>query len=489
MRDLKKQFVWQYGMKNQDALELMKALTDAPDLYSRRNMLAKAIHAHVTSFQSAQLVRQWLTAVRSMTTQHVHKQHDLKLRLEQQAKLHEKTTGTAAAGTGTAAEGHAQRTYVRGPYKKGGNQATGLTPSAAAASSAAASKVVDTAGKTMGLIALDKLAYYWRKKLADAKASNGPFPSIKGATPSKALLQLQLQEIEKEWNTPAMTAACLRIGASHPPSHGGEKKQRSGAPPTKESIAAAAAAAVNLEAQDSVQKQLAELRQHQSEQLAQLQAMQAQMSPEQFEQARVTVQGHTAAKIAQLEQQLQMLRTQAASAAAAAAAAAAEAEEDEEHLHDSGVDSDGSSVYDLPLPNITLTKLGGGRYKIKPPRVFAHLVPVGAAPEVVAASLAATGARVPPGFAAGAGAAAASAAKASKKRSRKSSGAPAAAAAGGSGETDDDGASSVSASVTGGGRSSTRRGPTIRLRKAGSGKFTVVGAQSQQQQQHDDMAD
>ena len=74
MRDMKKQFVVQYGMKNQDALELIKALSEAPDLYSRRNMLAKAIHAHMHAFQTAQMVRQWLIAVRQMTTQHVHKQ-------------------------------------------------------------------------------------------------------------------------------------------------------------------------------------------------------------------------------------------------------------------------------------------------------------------------------------------------------------------------------------------------------------------------------
>jgi hypothetical protein len=73
MRDLHKQLTVQYGMKGQDALELMKVLGESRDLYSRRNTLSKTIHAHITHFQTAQYVRQWLVAVRQMTTQHVHK--------------------------------------------------------------------------------------------------------------------------------------------------------------------------------------------------------------------------------------------------------------------------------------------------------------------------------------------------------------------------------------------------------------------------------
>lgn len=250
MRDLKKQLCSQYQMKVQDALELMKQLGESRDLYSRRNTLAKAINAHITHFQSAQLVRQWCHAVRQMTTQHVHAQHDLKLKQEQHSRVLEEGARRAyqqAHGVpmprthpdeiddnGATPHGLNPKTgeaYVRGPYlkKESAPIHTPVKPPPAPR--------VPPPPATPGLAALERLPYYWRQKIHAAKKSGSPFPEVTGSTPSRAVLQENLDAIKAEWNLPAMSNAILsmRVGEK------GAEKSATAAPPTPQPAAAAAA--------------------------------------------------------------------------------------------------------------------------------------------------------------------------------------------------------------------------------------------------------
>jgi len=205
LRDLYRQLTQQYGMKNQDALELMKTLGEARDLYSRRNMLAKAIYAHTSHFQQSQLVRQWIHAVRQMTTQHVHRQHDIKLRQEQENRMREKIIieRNKAQGHGhthtAAVLDHATASY-----------ATSGLPASSLVSSSPHS-VVRPPTLSPGLAALKKLPYYWKKKLEEAMMKGQPVPEVTGSTPQKPLLQVQLKAIAAEWNTEEMKAEVLRV--------------------------------------------------------------------------------------------------------------------------------------------------------------------------------------------------------------------------------------------------------------------------------------
>ena len=56
-------------------------------------MMSKAIHAHITHFHAAQMMRQWLISARSMTTQNLHKQHDIRLKMDQQLRAIERARG------------------------------------------------------------------------------------------------------------------------------------------------------------------------------------------------------------------------------------------------------------------------------------------------------------------------------------------------------------------------------------------------------------
>ena len=212
LRDLKKQLVHQMQMKQQDALELIKQLIDAPDLHTRRATLAKALHAHINHFQTQQIVRQWQHAAKQMTTQFVHAQHEVKLKQDQQLRIAEQNARKEYLekhgvpmpednehGGFSGVNPKTGQAYQRGPYKKDGGKDAG------AAMRLPTDRAPPPPGSTHGLQAFDKLPYYWRTKLHVAKVKGLPFPEVQGSTPAKALLQAQLDDVKAEWNTPAIT--------------------------------------------------------------------------------------------------------------------------------------------------------------------------------------------------------------------------------------------------------------------------------------------
>ena len=244
-RELKKQFTNQYGMKDQDALELIRCLGESPDNTIRRAILSQAIRAHMSHFQTAQLIRQWCYAVRQMTTQHVHEQHAIKLKIDQQTKIAEQAARKAyqekygrpmpevkmeefehengypsIAAMQSMINPKTGEQYIRGPYQRGHGHGQHMTPIKSehshhhATPTPVKSRYLPQPASTPGLAALEKLPYYWRAKLHAAKRLGGDFPIVTGSTPARALLQSQLDEVRAEWDTPLMTSQILgmRVG-------------------------------------------------------------------------------------------------------------------------------------------------------------------------------------------------------------------------------------------------------------------------------------
>jgi len=412
MRDLKRQLTVQYGLRNQDALELMKAMADAPDLHTRRAMLARAIHAHVTHFHNAQLLRHWLHEVKDMTTQALHRQHHSKLTMEQQAKAMERKQQEAEEqkkGKASVAQAKKSAAAVAQPAQMASvapmamlaaapmmpMAAVPFTPIPSFVSSVAPMPAVPVPTtvpipappKTAGVLALEKLPYYWRAKVRDAMVHDKPCPSVTGSTPGKEHLEELLSHVEEEWGSPALDAALAKVGSHLQANKAAAAAGSAPSTPHKDkgTALAAAAAAVHTDAASKksaaggrqsasdliaatnaasvaslqqFQQASDQLHAQQSSQLAQLKTLQPQMSAEQYEQALAAVTQQATERLQQLQREQ---NAQQAHFQATIKSAYDQLEAEEEGGAGGGEDE---ADDDEPLlPNIRLRKLGEGQYE------------------------------------------------------------------------------------------------------------------------------
>jgi len=239
--------------------------------------------------------------------------------------------------------------------------------------------------------AFDKLPYYWRNKLKEAWLAGKNCPTVTGSTPGKAELEETLATIQAEWNSPPLEAALQKFTAHTKPVHLPAAPAAAATPAAAAASASAGTAAIppaakrtsggstsaggagasgsaadiiastnaaSLAASQQFQAQVASLKAQQQQQLAQLRALQSQMSVADYERALGAVETQASERLSQLQREhdaLQANFVQTISGAYEKAEAEADAAMDYADESDEEEEAD--------LPPIRLRKLGGGLFE------------------------------------------------------------------------------------------------------------------------------